>query len=43
MKGFGGVVFFEVKGDFWVIVKFIDSCEFSYIASFFGGVESLIE
>lgn len=43
MKGFGGVVSFEVKGDLWVTAKFIDSCKLPYIAPSLGGVESLIE
>jgi cystathionine gamma-synthase len=43
MKGFGGVVSFEVKGDLWATAKFIDSCELPYIAPSLGGVESLIE
>ena len=43
MKGFGGVVSFEVKGDLWATAKFIDSCKLPYIAPSLGGVESLIE
>jgi cystathionine gamma-synthase len=43
MKGFGGVVSFEVKGDLWQTAKFIDSCKLPYIAPSLGGVESLIE
>ncbi len=43
MKGFGGVVSFEIKGDLWATAKFIDSCELPYIAPSLGGVESLIE
>ena len=43
LKGFGGVVSFEVKGDLWATAKFIDSCELPYIAPSLGGVESLIE
>mgnify|MGYP001980136514 FL=1 len=43
MKGFGGVVSFEVKGDLWATAKFIDNCKLPYIAPSLGGVESLIE
>jgi cystathionine gamma-synthase len=43
MKGFGGVVSFEIKGDLWATAKFIDACELPYIAPSLGGVESLIE
>ena len=43
MKGFGGVVSFEVDGDLWQTAKFIDSCRLPYIAPSLGGVESLIE
>ena len=43
MKGFGGVVSFEIKGDLWTTAKFIDYCELPYIAPSLGGVESLIE
>ena len=32
MKGFGGVVSFEIKGDLWTTAKFIDYCELPYIA-----------
>jgi len=43
MKGFGGVVSFEVDGDLWATAKFIDSCKLPYIAPSLGGVETLIE
>jgi cystathionine gamma-synthase len=43
MKGFGGVVSFEIKGDLWKTASFIDGCELPYIAPSLGGVESLIE
>ena len=43
MKGFGGVVSFEVKGDLWTTAKFVDSVRIPYIAPSLGGVETLIE
>jgi len=43
MKGFGGVISFEVKGDLWKTAAFIDACRLPYIAPSLGGVESLIE
>lgn len=43
MKGFGGVISFEIDGDLWTTAKFIDSCRLPYIAPSLGGVESLIE
>jgi cystathionine gamma-synthase len=43
MKGFGGVISFEVKGDLWKTAAFIDACKLPYIAPSLGGVESLIE
>jgi len=43
MKGFGGVVSFEVAGDLKTTGDFIDRCRIPYIAPSLGGVESLIE
>ncbi len=43
MKGYGGVVSFEVKATLQQISKFIDACKIPYIAPSLGGVESLIE
>ena len=43
MTGFGGVVSFEVEGDFDATVRFVDSCRIPYIAPSLGGVETLIE
>jgi cystathionine gamma-synthase len=43
MRGFGGVVSFEVQGDMWKAAKLIDSVRLPYIAPSLGGVESLIE
>ncbi|GAB4817004.1 hypothetical protein N2152v2_004050 [Parachlorella kessleri] len=42
MAGFGGVVSFEVEGDFWKTAKFVDSMRLAYIAPSLGGVETLI-
>ena len=43
MTGFGGVVTFEIEGDFAAAVRFTDACRLPYIAPSLGGVESLIE
>lgn len=43
MRGYGGVVSFEVDGDLWQTAKVIDSVKLPYIAPSLGGVESLIE
>ncbi|NIO09340.1 MAG: aminotransferase class I/II-fold pyridoxal phosphate-dependent enzyme [Deltaproteobacteria bacterium] len=43
MKGFGGVVSFEVKGDLKTTSRIVDSCRIPQIAPSLGGVESLIE
>lgn len=40
MRGYGGVVSFELKGE---VTQFLEALQISYIASSFGGVESLIE
>jgi cystathionine gamma-synthase len=43
MRGFGGVVSFEVAGDIDVVSRVIDACRIPQIAPSLGGVESLIE
>jgi cystathionine gamma-synthase len=43
MKGFGGVVTFELETDLEGAMRFVDACEIPYIAPSLGGVESLIE
>jgi cystathionine gamma-synthase len=43
MRGFGGVVSFEVKGDLDAASGVVDACEIPYIAASLGGTESLIE
>lgn len=43
MRGFGGVVSFEVRGDLDTASRVVDACEVPYIAASLGGVESLIE
>jgi cystathionine gamma-synthase len=43
MKGFGGVVTFELETDLEGAIRFVDACEIPYIAPSLGGVESLIE
>jgi cystathionine gamma-synthase len=43
MKGFAGVVTFEIEGDFSAAVRFTDACKLPYIAPSLGGVESLVE
>jgi len=43
LRGFGGVVSFEVEGDFDATVRFVDKCKIPYLAPSLGGVESLIE
>lgn len=43
LRGFGGVVTFEVEGDYKATVRFVDRCRIPYIAPSLGGVESLIE
>jgi len=43
MRGFGGVVSFEVRGDLDAATRVVDSCRIPYIAVSLGGVESLIE
>jgi cystathionine gamma-synthase len=43
MKGFGGVVSFEVHGDIHAATRLVDACKIPRIAPSLGGVESLIE
>jgi cystathionine gamma-synthase len=43
MKGFAGVVTFEIEGDLAAAVRFTDACRLPYIAPSLGGVESLVE
>jgi len=43
MRGFGGVVSFEVKGGRAAAARAIDACRLATIASTLGGVETLIE
>ena len=43
MRGFGGVVSFEIAGDIEATSRVVDSCRIPQIAPSLGGVESLIE
>lgn len=43
MKGYGGVVSFEVKGSLEDTGRFIDALSIPYIAPSLGGVDSLVE
>jgi cystathionine gamma-synthase len=43
MKGFGGVVSFEIKGDLAATSRVVDAVEIPQIAPSLGGVETLIE
>jgi len=43
MRGFGGVVSFEVRGDLATASRVVDACRIPRIAPSLGGVESLIE
>jgi cystathionine gamma-synthase len=43
MRGFGGVVTFELDSDLDGAFRFTDACRIPYIAPSLGGVESLIE
>ncbi len=43
MRGFGGVVSFELRGDLDATSRFIDRLEIPRIAPSLGGVESLVE
>ncbi|XP_057447643.1 cystathionine gamma-synthase 1, chloroplastic-like [Lotus japonicus] len=42
MTGFGGVVCFDINGDFETTIKFVDSLKIPYIAPSFGGCESVV-
>jgi cystathionine gamma-synthase len=43
MRGFGGVVSFEIAGDLAATSRVVDACRIPQIAPSLGGVESLIE
>jgi cystathionine gamma-synthase len=43
MKGFGGVVTFELETDLAGAMRFTDACRIPYIAPSLGGVDSLVE
>lgn len=43
MRGYGGVVSFEVRGDLTTASRLVDACQLPRIAPSLGGVESLIE
>ncbi|MCP2520107.1 cystathionine gamma-synthase [Candidatus Aminicenantes bacterium AC-708-M15] len=43
MRGFGGMVSFELKGDIEQVKKFVSSTQIISLAESLGGVESLIE
>ena len=43
MRGFGGVVSFEIDGDLDAAARVVDACRIPLIAPSLGGVESLIE
>ena len=43
MRGFGGVVSFEIAGDLESASRVVDGCRIPQIAPSLGGVESLIE
>ena len=43
MRGFGGVVSFEIDGDLQATSRVVDACGIPQIAPSLGGVESLIE
>jgi cystathionine gamma-synthase len=43
MGGFGGVVSFEIEGDFEATGRFIDRLRLPYIGPTLGGVESIVE
>jgi cystathionine gamma-synthase len=43
MRGFGGVVSFEVHGDLATASRLVDACRLPRVAPSLGGVESLIE
>ncbi len=41
MKGFGGVVSFEIDGDFEKTMKFVDNLKLCFLAASLGGAETL--
>ncbi|MEM2987902.1 MAG: aminotransferase class I/II-fold pyridoxal phosphate-dependent enzyme [Candidatus Bathyarchaeia archaeon] len=41
MRGFGGVVSFEIKGDFEKTVRFVESLKLCFLAASLGGTETL--
>ena len=43
MRGFAGVVTFEIEGDLAAAIRFTDGCRLPYLAPSLGGVESLVE
>ena len=43
MRGFGGVVTFEIDGDSAATSRFVDALRLPYIGPSLGGVESLVE
>ena len=43
MSGFGGVVSFEIDGDFELTGRFIDRLRLPYIGPTLGGVESIVQ
>ena len=43
MRGYGGVVSFEVRGDIDAAARVVDGCTIPHLAVSLGGVESLIE
>ena len=43
LKGYGGVVTFELEADLQSTIRFVDAMQIPYLAPSLGGVESLIE
>jgi cystathionine gamma-synthase len=43
MSGFGGVVSFEIDGDFDATARFVDRLRLPYIGPTLGGVESIVQ
>ena len=43
LKGFGGVITFELDADMESTFRFTDACRLAYVAPSMGGVETLIE
>jgi cystathionine beta-lyase/cystathionine gamma-synthase len=42
MKGFGGVVSFELKGDLNQTIRFVDNLKLALLAPSLGGAETLV-